>query len=108
MNNFDKDLDKNSSNFVPLSPLSFISRVKDIYPKYESLVYGNRSYTWLQTYDRCTKFASALTKQGIGKGSTVSIIAANTPELFEAHYSIPMTGGVINTINTKLTTQFCL
>ena len=102
MNNFDKDLDKNSSNFVPLSPLSFISRVKDIYPKYESLVYGNRSYTWLQTYDRCTKFASALTKQGIGKGSTVSIIAANTPELFEAHYSIPMTGGVINTINTRL------
>ena len=102
MNNFDKDLDKNSSNFVPLSPLSFISRVKDIYPKYESLVYGNRSYTWLQTYDRCTKFASALTKQGIGKGSTVSIIAANTPELFEAHYAIPMTGGVINTINTRL------
>ena len=65
MNNFVKDLDKNSSNFVPLSPLSFISRVKDIYPKYESLVYGNRSYNWLQTYDRCTKFASALIKQGI-------------------------------------------
>ena len=102
MNNFDKNLDKNSANFVPLSPLSFISRVKDIYPNYESLVYGNRSYNWLQTYNRCTKFASALTKKGITKGSTVSIIAANTPELFEAHYSIPMTGGVINTINTRL------
>ena len=102
MSNFDKNLDKNSANFVPLSPLSFISRVKDIYPNYESLVYGNRSYNWLQTYNRCTKFASALTKKGITKGSTVSIIAANTPELFEAHYSIPMTGGVINTINTRL------
>ncbi len=102
MNSFDSNLDKNPANFVPLSPLSFISRVKDIYPNYESLVYGNRNYTWIETYNRCTKFASALTKQGIKKGSTVSIIAANTPELFEAHYSIPMTGGVINTINTRL------
>ena len=102
MSNFDKNLDKNSANFVPLSPLSFISRVKDIYPNYDSLVYGKRSYTWLETYNRCTKFASALAKKGITKGSTVSIIAANTPELFEAHYSIPMTGGVINTINTRL------
>ena len=102
MNHFTTDLDKNKANYVPLSPLSFISRVKDIYPNYDSVVYGNRSYTWLQTYNRCTKFASALSKQGIGIGSTVSIIAANTPELLEAHYSIPMTGGVINTINTRL------
>ena len=102
MSNFDTNLDKNSANFVPLSPLSFITRVKDIYPNYNSLVYGKRSYTWLETYNRCTKFASALAKKGITKGSTVSIIAANTPELFEAHYSIPMTGGVINTINTRL------
>ncbi len=102
MSNFDTNLDKNSANFVPLSPLSFITRVKDIYPNYDSLVYGKRSYTWLETYKRCTKFASALANKGITKGSTVSIIAANTPELFEAHYSIPMTGGVINTINTRL------
>ena len=102
MSNFDTNLDKNSANFVPLSPLSFITRVKDIYPNYDSLVYGKRSYTWFETYNRCTKFASALAKKGITKGSTVSIIAANTPELFEAHYSIPMTGGVINTINTRL------
>ncbi len=102
MSNFDTNLDKNLANFVPLSPLSFLSRVKDIYPNYESLIYGNRNYTWIETYNRCTKFASALTKQGVRKGTTVSIIAANTPELFEAHYSIPMTGGVINTINTRL------
>jgi fatty-acyl-CoA synthase len=73
-----------------------------VYPDYEALVYGNRRYTWLETYKRCIKFASALEKHGIGLGDTVSIIAANTPEIFEAHYSIPMTGGVINTINTRL------
>ena len=102
MNQFSTGLDKNKANYISLSPLSFITRAKDIYPNYDSVVYGNRSYTWLQTYNRCTKFASALTKQGIGLGSTVSIIAANTPELLEAHYSIPMTGGVVNTINTRL------
>ena len=102
MNQFSKNLNKNKANYVPLSPLSFISRVKDIYPNYESLIYGQRKYTWLQTYQRCVKFASALNKKGISIGSTVSIIAANTPELFEAHYSVPMTGGVINTINTRL------
>ena len=102
MNQFSTNLDKKKANYVPLSPLSFITRAKDIYPNYESVVYGNRNYTWFETYNRCTKFASALTKQGISLGSTVSIIAANTPELLEAHYSIPMTGGVINTINTRL------
>ena len=105
MNQFSTDLNKNKANYVPLTPLSFITRAKDIYPNYESVVYGNRSYTWLQTYNRCTKFASALTKKGIGLGSTVSIIAANTPELLEAHYSIPMTGGIVNTINTRLDAQ---
>ena len=105
MNQFSTDLNKNKANYVPITPLSFITRAKDIYPNYESVVYGNRSYTWLETYNRCSKFASALTKKGIGLGSTVSIIAANTPELLEAHYSIPMTGGVVNTINTRLDAQ---
>ena len=105
MNQFSTDLNKNKANYVPLTPLSFITRAKDIYTNYESVVYGNRSYTWLETYNRCSKFASALTKKGIGLGSTVSIIAANTPELLEAHYSIPMTGGVVNTINTRLDAQ---
>jgi fatty-acyl-CoA synthase len=59
-------------------------------------------YTWKQVYERSTRFASSLEKQGIGLGDTVSVLAANTPELFEAHYSVPMTGAVINTINVRL------
>jgi len=102
MNDYDKNLDKNKANYVPLTPISFIERTKDIYPNYEALVYKKRSYTWKQVYDRSIKFASALEKHGIKSGDTVSIMAANTPELFEAHYSIPMTGAVINTINIRL------
>lgn len=102
MSNYDHNLDKNPSNFIPLSPITFLERAKDIYPDYEALIYGDRKYTWKQVYERSTQFASSLEKQGIGLGDTVSILAANTPELFEAHYSIPMTGAVINTINIRL------
>ena len=101
-NNYEMNLDKNATNFVPLSPLSFIERTKDVYPKYASVIYGDRTYTWLETYNRCLKFASALEKHGIGLGHTVSIIAPNTPEIFETHYSVPMTGAVLNAINTRL------
>ncbi len=102
MSSFDKNLDKNNANFVPLTPLTFLERAKDIYPNYEALVYEDKTYTWAQIYNRCTQFASALEKIGIGKGDTVSVMACNTPEIFEAHYAIPMTGAVLNTINIRL------
>ena len=102
MSSFEKNLDKNNANFVPLTPLTFLERAKDIYPNYEALVYEDRKYTWLDIYKRCTQFASALEKIGITKGDTVSVMACNTPEIFEAHYSVPMTGAVLNTINIRL------
>ena len=102
MSSFEQNLDKNNANFVPLTPLTFLERAKDIYPNYEALVYEDRKYTWSEIYKRCTQFASALEKIGIGKGDTVSVMACNTPEIFEAHYSVPMTGAVLNTINIRL------
>ena len=62
MSHYDTNLDKNNANYVPLTPLSFLERAKDIYPDYEALIYEDRSYTWDQIYKRCTKFASALEK----------------------------------------------
>ena len=102
MTYYDKNLDKNNANYVPLSPLSFLDRTKDIYPNYEAVVYESRRYTWKEVYTRCVKFASALDKLGVKVGDTVSVMAFNTPEIFEAHYSIPMVGAVINAINTRL------
>ena len=58
MNHYEKNLDKNDANFVPLTPLSFLERAKDIYPKYEALVYENRSYTWAQIYKSCLLYTS--------------------------------------------------
>ena len=102
MTHYDINLDKNNANYVPLTPLSFLDRTKDIYPNYEAIVYESRSYTWKEVYTRCVKFASALDKLGVKIGDTVSVMAFNTPEIFETHYSIPMVGAVINAINTRL------
>ena len=102
MSHYETNLDKNKANYVPLTPLSFLERAKDIYPNYEAIVYEDRKYTWNEVYKRCLKFASALEKIGIKKGDTVSFLAFNTPEIFEAHYSVPMTGAILNTINIRL------
>ncbi len=55
MSHYDKDLDKNEANYVPLSPLTFLERTKDIYPKYEAVIYESRTYTWEEVYKRCVK-----------------------------------------------------
>ncbi len=95
-------LKANEANFVPLTPLSFLQRTADIYPDRESLIYNDRRYTWAQTRARCTRIASSIAARGLGKNDTVSMFAFNTPEMFEAHFAIPMSGAVLNTINTRL------
>ena len=95
-------LPPNPANFVTLTPLSFLQRSADIYPQREALVYNERRYNWSQLRSRCTRIASSLAARGIGKNDTVSVFAFNTPEIFESHFSIPMAGAVLNTINTRL------
>lgn len=95
-------LAKTGANYVPLSPLSFIKRTADLFPNRDAVVYGDRRYTWAETYARTRRLASALKKRGIGKGDTVSIMATNTPEMFEAHFGVPMADAVLNAINTRL------
>lgn len=99
---YDTALDMNAANYAVLTPLSFVERTAAIYPEYTAVVYGEVRRTWGETYERMCKFASALHKRGIGKNDTVSVISANLPEMFEAHFSVPMTGAVLNTINTRL------
>ncbi|MEX0349150.1 MAG: acyl-CoA synthetase [Paracoccaceae bacterium] len=101
-NIYGQHLDKCRANFMPLSPLSYLERTAAIYPDYPSVIYGVRRFVWAETYARCRRLASAFAQRGIGKGDTVSIIAANIPEMYEAHFGVPMAGAVLNTINTRL------
>jgi fatty-acyl-CoA synthase len=95
-------LDKNPANYVPLTPLSFIERSAYIYPDHVATIHGARRYTWRQEYERARRLASALTSLGVGAGDTVAAMLNNTPEMFECHFGVPMTGAVLNTLNTRL------
>jgi len=96
------DLPKTGANHVPLSPLSFLERTADIYPERDALVYNNTRYNWREVRARCRLVASSLHQRGIGKNDTVSVLAFNTPEMFELHFAVGMAGAVLNTINTRL------
>jgi len=95
-------MNKNPANFVPLTPISFLHRTADIYGENTSVIYENRIYTWNESRERCVRIASSLNSHGVMPGDTVSILAFNTPEMFESHFSIPMAGAVLNSINVRL------
>jgi fatty-acyl-CoA synthase len=101
-NPYSAGLEQNPANYVPLSPLSFIERSAFVYPKRISIIQGARQYTWKESYDRCRQLASALINRGIGKGDTVAVMLPNTAPMFECHFGVPMTGAVLNTLNTRL------
>ena len=101
-NIYDKSLEKQKANYSPLTPLSFISRAAKVYGDKTAVIHGDRKYTWLETYNRSKRLASALNKIGIGEGDTVAFMGSNTPELYEAHFGVPMSGAVLNALNIRL------
>ena len=102
MSAYDRGLDRQSANYEPLTPLSFLQRTAWVFPEHPSVVHGTRRFTWKETRERCHRLAGALARRGIGKGDTVAVMAANTPEMLECHFGVPMTGAVLNTLNIRL------
>jgi fatty-acyl-CoA synthase len=99
---YDIDLDRNAANFQPLTPLTFLERAAAVFPDRPATIHGAQRFTYAELYARARRLASALTKKGIGRSDTVSVMLANTPAMIEAHYGVPMTGAVLNTLNTRL------
>jgi fatty-acyl-CoA synthase len=102
MSIFDQDLDRTAANYVPLSPVSFLTRAARIYPDRVAVIHSERRFTYAQLLERSRRLASALARAGVGKGDTVSIMAPNTAQMLEAHYAVPMLGAVLCPINIRL------
>jgi fatty-acyl-CoA synthase len=95
-------LPRTAANHAPLTPLSFIARTAEIWPQRLAVVHGARRGTWAETYARSRRLASALAAHGIRPGDTVAAMLANTPEMVEMHFGVPMAGAILNTLNTRL------
>ena len=99
---YDTDLDQTPANFLALSPLSFLRRSAEVYPSQLAVSHGAIQYDYDTLYARCRRLCGALSARGIGKGDTVAIVAPNIPAHLEAHFGVPMSGAVLNAINTRL------
>lgn len=101
-NPYNVGLDKTPANYAALTPLDFIAWSARVCPNRVAVIHGERRFTWAETYARSRRLASVLVDMGISSGDTVATLLSNTPEMYEAHFGIPMTGGVINALNTRL------
>ena len=101
-NIFEQNLDKNPANYQPLTPLSLFARTAAIFPNHVAIIHGESRTTYADFYKRSVKLASAISKSGLKKGETVSVMLSNTPSMLEAHMAVPMTGAVLHTMNTRL------
>ena len=99
---YDTDLDRNPANFQPLTPLAFLQRCAEVFPEHPAVIHGALTRSYAAFYARARQLASALARRGIGRGDTVAVMLANTPAMLEAHFGVPMTGAVLNTLNTRL------
>jgi fatty-acyl-CoA synthase len=102
MSIYDQHLDKTVANFTALSPVSFVERSAEVFGDLPAVVHGSRRYSWAQTRERSARLAAALAALGVARGSTVSVMLPNTPEMVEAHYAVPALNAVLNTLNTRL------
>ncbi|MBK8017890.1 MAG: acyl-CoA synthetase [Betaproteobacteria bacterium] len=101
-NPYQDGLERNRANYVPLTPVSFLARAAEVYPDRIAVIHGGWRLTWREVDARSRRLASALRARGIGEGDTVAFMASNTPHMVEAHFGVPMTGAVLNTLNTRL------
>lgn len=102
MNIYEQHLDKNPANYQPLNPVGFLARSARVFPNKPAVIHGERVYTYQELYDRSRCLGSALRRRGIGIGDTVAIMSPNTNAMLEAHYGVPMCGGVLNALNYRL------
>jgi len=107
MTDFHTGLGKNPANYQPLTPIDFIIRSAQVYPDkaaiiYDDLQHNNLIQSWSKTFERCRQLSDGLRKLGIDKNDTVAVMLPNTPAMVEAAFGVPMSGGVLCALNTRL------
>ncbi|MFU0505025.1 acyl-CoA synthetase [Pseudaminobacter sp. NGMCC 1.201702] len=99
---YDNGLDRNPANHQPLTPLTYLERAAATYPDQVAVIHGGLRLTYRDFWRRARQLGSALSKQGIGKGDTVTVMLSNTPAMLEAHFGVPMVKAVLHSLNTRL------
>jgi fatty-acyl-CoA synthase len=73
-----------------------------VFPDRLAIAHGPLRRNYREFYARSRRLASALARRGFARGDTIAVMLANTPAMLECHYGVPMSGAVLNTLNTRL------
>jgi fatty-acyl-CoA synthase len=88
--------------FQPLTPLSFLERSRRVFPDKTAVVYGQQRLTYAEFAARVHRLASALLRAGLRKDDRVAVLCPNIPPILEAHFGVPLAGGILVPINYRL------
>src|SRR6516225_976923 len=87
---------------MPLTPMDFARRARQLYADREAVVDGDLRLTYVQFLERCNRWSATLQALGVRQGDRVAYIAPNTHAHLEAYYSVPQIGAVLVPINYRL------
>jgi fatty-acyl-CoA synthase len=85
-----------------LTPQSFLERSAFVFPEKNAIVYGRETWTYAQLAARVNRLANALRLWGLRKGERIAFLCPNIPPLLEAHFAVPLSGGVLVALNNRL------
>ena len=85
-----------------LTPVDFLERAGWVHADRTAVIDGNVRFTYRQWRARARRFASALRAAGLQPGDRVAFLALNSEPLLLAHFAVPLAGGVLVAINTRL------
>ena len=89
------------ANTTPLSPLRFLERSASVFPDRTAIIYGDRRSSYAEFADEVQRLARVL-RATIKPGDKVAFLAPNVPELLIAHFAVPLAGGALVAMNSRL------
>jgi acyl-CoA synthetase (AMP-forming)/AMP-acid ligase II len=88
-----------------LTPVDLLARAAFIYPEKVAVVQGDLRRSYAEFAERAWRLANALRAAGLEKGDRVATLLPNSPAMLEAHFGVPAAGGILVTVNTRLSSD---
>ena len=88
-----------------LTPLSFLERSARVWADKTAIVDGDQEITYAGFGERVQELGRALLAAGVAPGDRVAFLMPNVTEMLLAHFAVPLAGGVLVAINTRLSSD---
>ncbi|NET15766.1 MAG: AMP-binding protein, partial [Okeania sp. SIO1H6] len=95
-------MSKHKVSYQFLTPQSFLERSVAAFHQKDAIVYRSSRWTYAQFAARVNQLANALKNWGLQKGDRIAFLCPNIPPMLEAHFGVPLAGGVLVAINIRL------